>query len=94
MRFSPKFITRSRFSTAGPVVRNGVAVIVACGNKSGIVKGMIEAVDYAPEPYTGPWWNERRGECTVWYYRPPDWTQRLQRIALILTYTRHACTSG
>ena len=71
-------LTIPRFSTAGPVVRNGVAVIVACGKKSGI-KGMISAMDYAPEPRTGTWANERRGECTVWYHSPPGPDQRHAR---------------
>ena len=60
------------------MVRNGVAVIVACGKKSGFEK-MGAAMDYAPEPRTGGWWPVRRGECPVWYHRPPDATQREAR---------------
>ena len=67
-----------RFSTEGPTVRNGVAVIVACGKKQGI-KGMGAAMKYAPEPRTGGWWPEKQGECTVWYHRPPGLEQRLNR---------------
>jgi hypothetical protein len=66
-----------RLSSDGPVVRNGVAAIVACGKKSG-TKDM-GAVDYAPEPRTGTWANERRDGCTVWYHVPPDATQREAR---------------
>jgi hypothetical protein len=43
-----------------PVVRKGVAVVVACGEKRGIV-GMDAAMDHVPEPGTG--------ECTVWCHR-------------------------
>ncbi len=71
-------LTIPRFSTTGPVVRNGVAVIVACGEKQGI-EGMGAAMDYAPEPGTGTWAPVRKGECTVWYHHPPDATQREAR---------------
>jgi hypothetical protein len=71
-------LTIPRFSTEGPVVRNGVAVIVACGKKSGFER-MGAAMDYAPEPGTGGWWPERRGGCTVWYHRPPGLEQRVAR---------------
>jgi hypothetical protein len=67
-------LTIPRFTTEGPVVRNGVAAVVACGEKRG-----LQAVDVAPEPRTGGWWPVRRGECTVWYHRPPDATQREAR---------------
>jgi hypothetical protein len=67
-----------RFTTEGPVVRNGVAVIVACGKKSGFEK-MGAAMDYAPEPVTGLWGPVRRGECTVWFHHPPGLEQRLAR---------------
>ena len=70
-------LTIPRFSSGGPVVRNGVAVIVACGKKQGF-RGM-EAMDYAHEPRTGTWSPERRGDCTVWYHHPPDDFQREQR---------------
>jgi hypothetical protein len=60
------------------VVRNGVAVIVACGKKRSH-QGMYEAMDYVPEPRTGGWWPERRGSCTVWYHRPPGLEQRVNR---------------
>jgi hypothetical protein len=71
-------LTLPRFSTTGPVVRNGVAVIVACGKKSGI-EGMPKAMDYAPEPRTGTWAHRRRGDCTVWYHDPPRRQQREAR---------------
>ena len=71
-------LTIPRFTPEGPVVRNGVAVIVACGKKSGISE-MGAAMSYAPEPRTGGWWPERRGECTVWYHRPPGPEQRYNR---------------
>ena len=63
-----------RLSSEGPVVRNGVAAIVVCGKKRG-----LEAVDVAPEPRTGTWGSEKKGECTVWYHVPPDATQREAR---------------
>ena len=71
-------LTIPRFTTEGPVVRNGVAVIVACGKKQGIDR-MGAAMRYAPEPRTGTWWNVRKGDCTVWYHRPPMLDQRLAR---------------
>ena len=71
-------LTIPRFSTDGPVVRNGVAVIVACGKKQGF-PGMKAAMDYAPEPRTGTWGSVRKGECTVWYHHPPDASQREAR---------------
>jgi hypothetical protein len=71
-------LTIPRFTTEGPVVRNGVAVIVACGKKQGI-EGMEAAMKYAPEPRTGGWWPVHRGGCTVWYHRPPDPIQRQNR---------------
>jgi hypothetical protein len=71
-------LTIPRFTTEGPVVRNGTAVIVACGKKQGI-KGMPAAMKYAHEPQTGGWWNVQRGECTVWYHRPPLPEQRSNR---------------
>ncbi len=71
-------LTIPRFSTEGPVVRNGVAVVVACGKKRGL-EGLEAARDYVPEPGTGGWWPERRGDCTVWYHRPPGAEQRENR---------------
>jgi hypothetical protein len=71
-------LTIPRFTTEGPVVRNGVAVIVACGKKRGIEQ-MGAAMKYAPEPRTGTWWPERKGDCTVWYHRPPGSEQRHNR---------------
>jgi hypothetical protein len=75
--FGP-LLTIPRFTTEGPVVRNGVAVIVACGKKSGFER-MGAAMKYASEPRTGGWWPVRRGECTVWYHRPPGLEQRYNR---------------
>jgi hypothetical protein len=75
--FGP-LLTIPRFTTDGPVVRNGAAVIVACGKKRGI-RGMEAAMKYAHEPRTGGWWNVPRGDCTVWYHRPPGLEQRLNR---------------
>jgi hypothetical protein len=82
-------LTIPRFSPGGPVVRNGVAAVVVCGKKSAregsgrytarAMKGMDAAMEYVPEPRTGGWWPEDRGECTVWYHRPPDATQRFNR---------------
>ena len=68
-------LTIPRFTTEGPVVRNGAAVVVACGKK----RGLLESTKYAPEPRTGGWGPERRGECTVWYHRPPLPQQRENR---------------
>jgi hypothetical protein len=61
-------------TSAGPLVENGVTVIVACGKKRG-----LEAVGSAPEPRTGSWSWEKRGECEVWYHHSPDEYQREQR---------------
>ncbi len=71
-------LTIPRISTTGPVVRNGVAAIVACGEKRGL-EGMDATMDHVPEPRTGGWWPERRGDCTVWYHRPPGPEQRSNR---------------
>lgn len=59
---------------SGSLVENGVAVIVACGEKRGLT-----AVDSAPEPRTGTWEIERRGACKVYYHHPPDAYQREAR---------------
>ena len=72
-------LTIPRFTTEGPVVRNGVAVVVACGKKSGLGRGMGAAMRPVPEPGMGTWWPERRGDCTVWYHRPPGLEQRVAR---------------
>jgi hypothetical protein len=82
-------LTIPRFTTEGPVVRNGVAAVVVCGKKSAPegsgrytareMKGLEAATAYAPEPRTGGWWPARRGECTVWYHRPPLPEQRFNR---------------
>ena len=74
----PDWLTIPRVSTEGPVVRNGVANIVVCGDERG-VKGLDAAMDYVPEPRTGGWWPDRRGDCTVWYHRPPGLEQRHNR---------------
>jgi hypothetical protein len=50
-----------KLSSDGPVVRNGVAAIVACGKKRG-----FEVVSAAPEPRTGTWGGREEG-----------WVQRL-----------------
>ncbi len=71
-------LTIPRFTTEGPVVRNGVAVIVACGKKQGMA-GMDATMDHVPEPRTGGWWPEKQGECTVWYHQPPGPEQRFNR---------------
>jgi hypothetical protein len=71
-------LTIPRISPTGPVVRNGVAVVVACGKKSGI-RGMGAAMKYVPESGTGAWADVRKGNCTVWYHQPPGLEQRLAR---------------
>ena len=71
-------LTIPRISSTGPVVRNGVAAVMVCGEKRGMV-GMESAMNYVPEPGTGTWAPERRGECTVWYHHPPDPHQREAR---------------
>jgi hypothetical protein len=68
-----------RFSSEGPVVRNGVAAVVVCGEKRGFEEGLMAATKYAPEPRTGGWWPAREGDCTTWYHRPPDAIQRANR---------------
>jgi hypothetical protein len=76
-----------RFSTEGPVVRNGVAAVMVCGEKRGTVgRGLagLERLDaamkYVPEPRTGTWGPPvRKGDCDIWYHRPPGSEQRLNR---------------
>ena len=76
-------LTIPRISSTGPVVRNGVAAVMVCGEKRGTVRhgleGMGAAMHYVPEPGTGTWAPVHRGECTVWYHHPPDWYQREAR---------------
>jgi hypothetical protein len=75
-------LTIPRFTAEGPVVRNGVAVIVICGNNGTAMqrmKGLYEARDYVPEPRTGSWLDVQRGDCTVWHHRPPGPEQRFNR---------------
>ena len=63
-----------RLSSDGPVVRNGVAAIVACGKKRGF--GVVSA---APEVRTGTWGVEKADECNVYYHHPPEASQREAR---------------
>jgi hypothetical protein len=63
-----------RLSSDGPVVRNGVAAIVACGEKRGF--GVVRV---APEVRTGTWGVEKRDECNVYYHHPPEASQREAR---------------
>ena len=73
-------LTIPRFTTEGSVVRNGVAVVVVCGEKQrGVDRGLMAAGKYTPEPATGGWWPEQQGNCTVWYHRPPGLEQRFNR---------------
>ena len=72
-------LTIPRFTTEGPVVRNGVAVLVICGKKRDNEGTYKATMDYVPEPRTGSWWPERRGSCTAWYHRPPGVEQRFNR---------------
>lgn len=82
-------VTLPRFSTTGPVVKNGVAVIVVCGKENkGVVHGTPPGfppvnlpANYAPEPGTGTWAFRERGDCTVFYHHPPDASQREARQA-------------
>jgi hypothetical protein len=64
-------------SHEGPVVKNGVAAIVVCGNKR---DGMLgSAIDLAPEPQTGAWSMEQTGRCDIYYHHPPEASQRENR---------------
>ena len=75
-------LTIPRFTTEGAVVRNGVAVIVICGNNGTMMqqsKALYEAREYVPEPRTGGWRPVKKGSCTTWYHRPPGVEQRLAR---------------
>ena len=83
-------LTIPRFTTEGPVVRNGVAAITVCGKKAGSaarsimrggMKGLDAAMEYVPEPRTGTWWPVRgeASDCVTWYHRPPDAPQRYNR---------------
>jgi len=51
-----------------PLVENGVAVIGVCGEK----RRFMDATASAPEPQTGTWSVERRGDCTAYYHHPPS----------------------
>jgi hypothetical protein len=64
-------------SDEGPVVKNGVAAIVVCGNKRDETLG--SAIDLAPEPQTGTWSLESEGACDIYRHHPPDGTQRENR---------------
>jgi len=65
-------------SHEGPVVKNGVAAIVVCGNKrDGMLGSAIE--DLAPEPRTGTWSLESRDGCDYYYHHPPNAEQRKNR---------------
>jgi hypothetical protein len=73
-------LTIPRISSTTPVVRNGVAAVVVCGEKQrGVAKGLMAVGKYAPEPRTGTWAHERQGNCTVWYHHPPGLEQRFNR---------------
>jgi hypothetical protein len=53
----------------GPLVENGVAVIVACGEKRDFL--FLKAAQNVPEPPRVTWSSEeRRGGCTVYYHHP------------------------
>jgi hypothetical protein len=78
-------LTIPRFSTDGPVVRNGVVAVMVCGEKrtsgrmdAAFLERMDAAMDYVPEPQTGTWGHSEaeRGRCTVFYHHPPDFEQR------------------
>jgi hypothetical protein len=49
-----------------PLVRNGVAVIVACGDK----RGAFEAMNSVPNPQMGSWSSVPRGTCVAYYHHP------------------------
>jgi hypothetical protein len=76
-------LTIPRISSTGPVVRNGVAAVMVCGEKGRALERMTAemdaAMDYVPEPRTGTWAHVREGECTTWYHRPPGFEQRYNR---------------
>ena len=77
-------LTIPRFSTDGPVVRNGVAAVMVCGEKRGTaphgLEGLDAAMKYVPEPRTGSWGPPvRKGDCDIWYHRPPGMEQRQAR---------------
>ena len=58
---------------AGPVVKNGVAAVVVCGNKRQGTLGLLEEgviSDIAPEAQTATWSIEERGRCEIYYQHP------------------------
>jgi hypothetical protein len=80
------WLTIPRISSDGPVVRNGVAAVMVCGEKrlsGGLDAAHFERLEkatrYAPEPRTGTWGHEERGTCTIFYHHPPGFEQRFNR---------------
>jgi len=59
-----------------PLVENGVAAVLACGEKRRLAGA---AMDYVPEPRTGSWSVQRRGECNLYYHHAPALEQRIAR---------------
>ena len=49
-------------SLVGPLPENGVAMIVACGEK----RSFEYAMKHVPDP-RGEWTRIPRGDCTAWY---------------------------
>ena len=61
------------FAAESPVVRNGVAAVVVCGNKREGTLGLLEEgviSNIAPEAQTATWSIEERGRCEIYYQHP------------------------
>ena len=51
-------------SAVAGLVLIGLAAAAAVAN-------LVQLSDHVPEPRTGTWRPEKKGECTVWYLQPP-----------------------
>jgi hypothetical protein len=51
-----------------PLVKNGVAAVMACGKGD----GFLQATDNALNSQRGTWSSEKQGDCTVWHHHPRD----------------------
>ena len=55
------------FHPSAPLVENGVAMIMVCGEAP---KGFMLPTENVSRPRVGWWSGVDRGECKVWYHHP------------------------